>query len=217
MRTSTLIAAAAIILGLTVAGSSQAAAQSQEITHTTKKTFGYMDSRGVFHAIPRATPDAAGTQTYSGTLEVDVTITVLTQVAMREGVVCEADFTASSIENATQSVTVSYEETATVPGKSSSRNPTNPTVGPVSEVTAETVTCKILIPYSWTLPAGPIHTSEYVNSLEGDLSLAIVTTTTNTTTGVQTQTVWRTSQLSIPDTKFPEEGGTTKYAVKATL
>jgi len=211
MRISTLTAVAAILLGLTTAGSSLVAAQSQESTHTTKKTFGYMDSHGVFHAIPRAIPDSeANARTYTGTLEVDVTITVQTEVAMKEDVICEADFTASSIENSSQSVT-DYEETAIAPGKVSSKA-ADPASKVSPQVTAETATCKILIPYSWSLvPAGP----GYTNSLEGDLSLAIVTT--NTTTG--TQTVWRTSQMSIPDTKFPEEtnAGTTKYTVKATL
>jgi hypothetical protein len=211
MRTLTLITLAAVLLGLTVAGSTLAAAQSQEITYTTKKTFGYLDSRGVFHAIPRAIPDAASMQTYSGTLEVDVTITVRTVVASNESVICEADFIANSIENSTQSVT-GYEEMAIIAAKSSGKS-WNLASKPSPDVTSATGTCKILIPYSWTLPIGPEHTSEYTNSLEGDLSLAIVTT--NTTTGVQT--VWRTSQLSIPDTKFPEEGVATKYTVTATL
>jgi hypothetical protein len=211
MRTLTLITLAAVLLGLTVAGSTLAAAQSQEITHTTKKTFGYLDSRGVFHAIPRVAPDAARTQTYSGTLEVDVTITVRTQVATNESVICEADFTASSIQNSTQSV-IDYDEMAIAPAKPSGKT-WNLASKPSPDVTSSTGTCKILIPYSWILPVSPEPSEEYTNSLEGDLSLAIVTT--NTTTGVQT--VWRTSQLSIPDTKFPDEGVATKYTVTATL
>jgi hypothetical protein len=208
MPTPSRTIVAAIILGLAVAGSCQAAAQSQEATNTTKKTFGYLDSREVFHAIPRATPDReAPTATYAGTLEVDVTITLLTQVAMGESVICEADFTASSIEHSTQSVT-GYEETAIAPGKSSGKS-WNLASSPSPEVTAATGTCKITIPYSWTLvPTGPGYTC----SLVGDLSISLVTT--NTTT--HETTIWRTNQQAIPVTEFPD-GGTTKYAVKVTL
>ncbi len=213
MRKSTFITIAAIILGLTVAGSSLAAAQSQETTHTTKKTFGYLDSRGVFHAIPRAIPDPeVNGRTYSGTLEVDVTITLETKITTSDKVMCEADFIASSTEIATQSV-IGYEETAMVYASTAIKT-TNPPTNPASmpETSPSTVSCKVLIPYSWTLlPSGP----EYTNSLQGDLSLVIASV--STTTGAQTPL--RTNQQPIPVLTFPEEsnGSTTKYTVKATL
>jgi len=177
-----------------------------------------MDSQGVFHVVPRRAPDPeANTRTYSGTLEVDVTITMETKAPVGAEVMCEADFTASHNEASSQSVT-DYEETAvaagTPSGKSWSLPPGGGAVAPHSpspETNTAGGTCKVLVPYSWALPqAGPDTGG---NSLVGDLSLSILTT--NKTTGAQI--VWRTNQQAIPVTAFPDEGGTTKYAIKVTL
>jgi hypothetical protein len=218
MRVSILTAIAAIVLGLTVTGSLPAAAQSEETTHTTKKVFGYQDARGAFHAVPRAAldPDAGTpTHTYSGTLEVVVTITLVTKGSTGDIVVCEADFTASSVDNTTQAV-ISYEETALANAKLSKGtwgigSPGPATATPSPNTSAPQATCKILIPYSWTL-LEPKETIK--NSLEGDLSLAIAAV--NKTTGVQTPL--RTNQQAIVSTTVPTtDNQTTKYTVSATL
>jgi len=212
MRVLTIAAIAAITLGLGIAGSAPAFAQSDSSTHTTKRIFGYQDSHGVFHALSRsAAPDPeVTTRLFTGTLEVDVTITLQTRISTTTNrVLCEADFTAASINNESQAE-VDYEETAmapALPGKAAVVSSF-----PAPATSPQLVTCKILIPYSWTLvPPGP----GYTTSLQGDLSLTIVSV--NTTTGAETPI--RSNGQSIVGVTFPDEpnAGTTKYAVKATL
>ena len=234
MRIPIFTSASAIILGLALTASPSLKAQSDLNTHTTKKTFGYLDSGGVFHAIQRVAPDPeVPARTFTGTLEVEVTVTLQTPLKTGESVVCEADFTASEIDGS--ATVVDYEETAIAGGatKATWNTPVSPDEGaivvsdkvtgsrnrtstPSPEVNPTKRYCDISIPYSWAFPAvGGGGGANASSSLVGDLSVSIVFS--DKTNGAQT--AMRSNQQAIPVTSFPEDAraATTKYPMSVTL
>jgi hypothetical protein len=175
-------------------------------------------------------------RTYTGTLEVDVTIDVQSKIRFT-GISCSADFVASSLDQ--KSIAANIEETAVAAAENASKTgggddwdvkQVNADRKPVTAAkiappggtdsskevvaTAKTdssgeSTCKILIPYSWTLPGN-------VEALTLKGSLSIVIFRANSTTGVETPI--RTNGQAIIVSRFPEgTNKTTKFPVKVTM
>jgi hypothetical protein len=118
------------------------------------KTFGFQDSKGIFHPVgttPEIADAAAATTTYSGTIEVTVTITLKTALPKGGTIACTVGATAIS-ENETATENVAFTE-----GASS-----------IATVSGSTATCKVNIPYSWVLFT---PSTTVIDSLSGSLDV----------------------------------------------
>jgi hypothetical protein len=166
MRKQSIALVAAIALG-TLGGSSIAHAQTTNAP-LQKKVFGFQDPRtGVFHPLghgPDLSENPAATTTYSGTIEVTVTITLKTALPKGDSVACSVDALAGSGSPASPlGVTVAYDESATS----------------TASVSGSTATCKVNIPYSWVLPT---PSATVTDSLDGNLTVVMYSPTATTIT-----------------------------------
>lgn len=112
--------------------------QSQSAS-TTSKVFGYQDARtGLFHPVPTAAPDAAGTKV-SGTYSVTFDITLATSFAKGTPIYCSISLTQNSgaEPSSLYQLPIRYESAATT-----------------AKVSGSTATCVVNLPYSWTVPSG---------------------------------------------------------------
>jgi len=193
-----LLAAVAIV-GIVLTGNVAAVAQSDELPVQHKKVFGYQDPEtGVFKALNRGESNAVDFATIApttGTIDVNVTITLKTALPTGGSIACVADFIALS-ENALTASILSYNEEAAVK----------------ATVSGSTATCKVAIPYSWLIP--PASTT-VLNSLSGSLTVTMgVPGTTTATVPILTRS---NSQNILTGGKIPATGATTTYAVAVTL
>jgi hypothetical protein len=150
---------------------------------------GYLDPKtGAFRPVPMATDeivDPATFTTFTGTITVTLTITVKT--------------TALTVFNCTAEV--SNEDNITVSPRGYSESATATATG-----TGATRTCKMTIPYAWSLAT---HGSDSMTTSY------IVFGSGTSTTGADTQ---RTSGLSPLDTRLiPASGATTALTAAVTL
>jgi hypothetical protein len=190
MQMRKLASFAILAIGIAFIGSGIAAAQADQ-TQQPKKTFGYMDEKGVFHA-PQAVPEASSSETLTGTLEVTFNITVKSSLAKGYVLLCSASFNAGSVNETTPTDVITYAE--------------------IGETSTTTTTCTVTIPYSWTvLPAG----STVLNSLIGSYTISAVNPSATT---VATVTQWRLVGGNIVSTtSLPANGATTKYTIAVTI
>lgn len=165
MRKQSIALVAAIALGA-LGGSAIAHAQTANAPFQ-KKIFGFQDSRtGTFHPLgtnfdPLSDP-ATATTTYSGTIEVTVTVTLKTALPKGDSVACSVDAIASSVSE-TSASNIAYDEDATS----------------LATVSGSTATCKINIPYSWVLLT---PSTTVLDSLEGSLDVIMYSPTATTLT-----------------------------------
>jgi len=139
MRIRPLLAYAAVMLALTLAGPALASAQSAEAGSRHNKVFGYQDPEtGVFHPLSTATPDVS-TPATTGTIELVMTITLKTALPKGGAVLCGVDLTAFSENLSTYTISDWYEEAYTA-----------------ATVSGSTATCTVNVPYSWVLPAASV-------------------------------------------------------------
>jgi hypothetical protein len=166
MRKQSIALVAAIALGA-LGGSAIAHAQTANAPFQ-KKVFGFQDSRtGVFHPLgqsPDLSENPAATTTYSGTIEVTVTITLKTALPKGDSVACSVDAIAIS-ESETTAASVTYDEIATS----------------VATVSGSTATCKVNIPYSWVLLT---PSTTVIDSLDGSLDVIMYSPTATTLTTI---------------------------------
>ena len=181
---------AILAIGIAITGSEIAAAQAGGAQQA-RKIFGYMDENGVFHT-PRAVPDAATSETLTGTLEVTFTITVKSSLPKGYALLCNASFAVGSVNATEPTKAIEYAEDG--------------------ETSTTTTTCTVTIPYSWVVyPAG----STVVNTLIGAYSIIAVNPTATTVgTVLQFRVVGGTV---VSATTLPASGATTKYAVAVTI
>jgi hypothetical protein len=165
MRKQSIALVAAIALGA-LGGSAIAHAQTANPPFQ-KKVFGFQDSRtGVFHPLghsPDLSENPAATTTYSGTVEVTVTVTLKTTLPKGDSVACSVDAIATSETETSPFTSVAYDETATS----------------IASVSGSTATCKVNIPYSWLLFT---PSTTVVNSLDGSLEVIMYSPTATTIT-----------------------------------
>jgi len=150
---------------------------------------GYLDPKtGAFRPVPSATDevvDPATFTTFGGTITVTLTITV--KSTSLTAFTCEAE--------------VSVEDNITASARGYSESATAPATG-----TGTTRTCKLTIPYAWSLAT---HASDSMSTTY------FVFGSGASTTGADTQ---RTSALSPLDTRLvPANGATTALTAAVTL
>jgi hypothetical protein len=165
MRKQSIALVAAIALG--ALGTSVRAHAQTANPPFQKKIFGFQDSRsGVFHPLghsPDLSENPAATTTYSGTVEVTVTVTLKTALPKGDSVACSVGAIASSESETSPFASVAYDESATS----------------VASVSGSTATCKVNIPYSWVLFT---PSTTVVNSLDGSLDVIMYSPTATTIT-----------------------------------
>ena len=199
MRIFSFAAIAAITLGVTLAGSPSAAAQSAQTAPEHVKIFGYQDTQtGTFQPLAHAEPDTSAPSL--GKYVVTFTIKIASTFPAKSVIDCRVGIVATSI-NMTTGTYVDYDEAATSDLTLALASPT-------------TVTCKVTIPYSWALPAA---STSVKNSVSGSYSVTVYSpsTTTIPVTSVEDSRT-SSSTLPIPAT-VPAAGATTSATVNATL
>lgn len=102
------------------------------------------------------------TTTYSGTIEVTVTITLKKALPKGDSVACNVDATASSVSE-TSAANLAYDESATS----------------LATVSGSTATCKVNIPFPWVLLT---PSTTVVSSLDGGLEVIMYSPTATTIT-----------------------------------
>lgn len=160
MRKQTIALVAALALGA-LGGSVTAHAQT---ANSGRKVFGFQDRTGTFHPLgqsPDLMENPAVTTTYTGTIEVTVTVTLKTPLPTGDKVACSVDAIASSDNTLNPLASVTYDEIAT----------SNATVS------GSTATCKVNIPYSWVLLT---PSTTVINSLDGNLDVIMYSPTATT-------------------------------------
>lgn len=163
MRKQSIALVAAIALGA-LGGSAIAHAQTANAPFQ-KKVFGFQDSRGNFHPLGHSvdlSENPAATTTYSGTIEVTVTVTLKTALPSGDKVACSVGATAIS-DSETTGANVAYDESATS----------------LATVSGSTATCKVNIPYSWVLLT---PSTTVIDSLDGSLDVIMFSPTATTIT-----------------------------------
>jgi hypothetical protein len=202
MRIFPLAALAAITLGVTLAESAPATAQAAA-TETHEKTLGYQDAQtGVFHPIAHVVPDATITPT-TGKYEINFTVTVDSTLPKGATINCQVDLSEiSEIVTGTTGGVVSYKEVGTTSVAAPS--------------TGGKVTCSVVIPYSWLIPAATT-TTKVMNEVSASYTVtayapASTTISESTITGIRSSS----STVPIPAT-LPTTGANTTAAVNVTL
>lgn len=163
MRKHSIALVAAIAL-VTLSGSVLAFAQTANPSRSTK-TFGFQDKTGTFHPLRNSADiadPAAATTTFTGTIEVTVTITLKTALPTGGQVACSVEADASSSGTSGE---VGYVEDATK----------------LATVSGSTATCKVNIPYSWLLFTA---STTQTNSLDGSLDVFMYSPVTTSITGL---------------------------------
>jgi hypothetical protein len=157
MRIFSLAAIAAISVGATLAGSAVAAAQSGESPVNHKRVLGYQDEQtGTFRPLSTAAPDVTLSPT-TGTVELELTISLRTALPKGGAVVCGASLIVLS-ENLTTGSLTSWTEDA---------------YG-LATVSGTTATCTVLVPYAFVV--SPASTT-LKNTIEGTYTVEMVNAT----------------------------------------
>jgi len=191
MRIRPLLAYAAVMLALTLAGPALASAQSAEAGSRHNKVFGYQDPEtGVFHPLSTATPDVS-TPATTGTIELVMTITLKTALPKGGAVLCGVDLTAFSENLSTYTISDWYEEAYTA-----------------ATVSGSTATCTVNVPYSWVLPAASVLvTRNFSATYQVQMTSAPATAPSGQ---LPTELVRYTSGTFLSTTSIPSSGTTTK-------
>jgi hypothetical protein len=213
MRILSIASSAAITLGVILAGSASIFAQSAATTPSHPRILGYQDpNTGIFHPLRRTLPQTAGTSPATGTIEVTLTITLATALTTGQTVSCTVNVEEDSyLQNTTTfEATDGYDYYESAYG--------------IASVTGTTATCKLSIPYSWTIPVGT-KTTPLEQTLSGGYEVS--TGTGSETAGMpkvsDTVAVGETSSrtlsgtFALPATLTASDGIKTKIAVNATL
>jgi hypothetical protein len=204
MRIFTLAAAAAITLGVTLAGVASAAGQ---LPATHKKTVGYQDENGTFHPFAHPEPDVVANTTHTGKYVINFKVTIETALPAGSTIYCSADIVLLSNQVVTSpkytDTAIDYEESGS---------------GSVAAgATGSTVTCPVVITYSWVFPPATVTaTDTVVNMVSGAYTVGAYKTTTVTT--LSSVEGVRTSSSSLPISATPlSPGSSSTISVPATL
>jgi hypothetical protein len=198
MRKQSIAFVAAIALGA-LGGSAIAHAQTANAPFQ-KKIFGFQDSRGNFHPLrhsPDLTENPAVTTTYSGTIEVTVTITLKTALPKGDSVACSVGAVANSDSETNPLLDVAYDESATS----------------LASVSGSTATCKVSIPYSWVLLT---PSTTVLNSLDGSLDVIMYSPTATTLT-IELEDLLREHSQGITINGGKPGDGTLSVSVAVTI
>jgi hypothetical protein len=198
MRKQSIALVAAIALGA-LGGSAIAHAQTANAPFQ-KKVFGFQDPKtGVFHPLGHS-PDLenpATTTTYSGTVEVNVIITLKTALPKGDLVACSVGAIASSFSETNSLLDVTYDESA----------------ASIASVSGSTATCKVNIPYSWVLLT---PSTTVLNSLDGSLDVIMYSPTATSLTTELEDLVREHSQAITINAGKPGDG-TLSVSVAVTI
>jgi hypothetical protein len=199
MRKQSIALVTAIALGA-LGGLAIAHAQTSNAPFQ-KKVFGFQDSRtGVFHPLGRSadlTESPAATTTYTGTIEVTVTITLKTALPSGDKVACNVGAVASSESEASPFTTIAYDESAIS----------------TASVSGSTATCKVNIPYSWVLLT---PSTTVLSSLDGSLDVIMYSPTATTIT-TELEDLAREHSQAITINSGKPGDGTLSVSVAVTL
>lgn len=205
MRIFSTAVIGAVTLGVALAASVSASAQSAPTAPAHKRVLGYQDTAtGTFHPLAHAAPDVAAITPTTGKYEVSFVVTIESSFAKGAVIGCEVIIDESTVvvtsappyETAT-----TYSEVAT---------------GSVAAGAAGSkATCTVVLPYSWVIPAGTT-TSKVTSTVSASYSVAAYNP--SATLSVATIEGLRSvgSELPIPAT-VPKDGATTTAIVDATL
>jgi len=186
-----LVSAGVVAFGLMVAASVTASAQFQP--NHSKRVMGYQDEDGVFHPFSRVVPDAATSQTFTGTIEVTFNITVKSTFPSGTKIYCGA--------------------TADVVSESASAPSAPIVIGEEGAAAGTTTACTVNIPYSWTIyPSGVT----VINEWSGGYTVGAINSSLPVVTGetVGLRVVTGTYAAS---TKVPASGTNSKFTIAVTL
>ena len=202
MRNSTLAVLAALTLGVPLAASATALAQSQSTQH--KKVLGYQDAEtGEFHPLQKLVPDTSSAPV-TGKYEVTFEVTLKSSFPSGTEIACEV-----IIEEATDvtSPTPPYDAVSTY---------SEIATGTVAAGAAgSTATCTASLPYSWIVPAAPTG-GKAASTVGGSYSVYAANLSNGSTLASVLRARSSTSALGIPS-KLPATGATTSLTVNVTL
>jgi len=197
MRILSVATSTALALGVALALTNLAAAQSIDPGFRHKKVFGYQDPEtGAFKPLNQAMPEAS-TQATTGTVELILSISLKTALPKGGAIVCSADVTAASENTSTFAVSSWSEQASTV-----------------ATVSGSTATCTVNVPYSWPIPAA---SASVVNILEGAYSVQMYNTTTPYSPATTLPGIVRTSSGGYAYGSIPSTGSTSKYTLSLVL
>lgn len=178
-----------LLIGMCCLLAAQAAWGQAANTHAKPGILGYLDPQtGAFRPLPQALPDDAdlppAATTFTGTISVTITVTLKTTTITT--VTCEIGTDVNDAITSASPVFFNESNSVTATG------------------TGTTRTCKLSIPYSWSLTTQPTDTMTTSYTVIGG------TSTTSPTT--------RTSSRNPLDTrKVPANGATTTLTAAVTL
>ncbi|MGA2809275.1 MAG: hypothetical protein ABSE87_14185 [Terracidiphilus sp.] len=200
MRLFPIPTLASITLGIALAGSASAAAQSPQTGTQHTRIFGYQDPQtGAFHPLAHTVPLVTTAPT-TGKYEVTFDITIDSTFPKGATLLCNVDLIESSVTESTTPTVIEYGETA-----SSSM-----------AVSGSTATCTVNLPYSWAIPASTAK-APVVSTVSGSYSVFVFSSSSTTITSATLEGLRSVSStLPIPTT-VPKSGATTTATVDATL
>jgi len=198
MRFSTLAAIAAVTLGVTLAGSAVAPAQSDDPSTPHRRVFGYQDAQtGEFRPLGRVDPELANTTSpTTGTFQLAITIKIASSfpTGTARAIICGANVTENSTSLTTFSSAAFYEETASS----------------YATVSGSTATCTVNIPYSWVVPA---PSATVMTTIAGSYTVEVANTAV--TAGPPLLRLTGGDFLSLK--AVPTTGAVTKTAISVTI
>jgi hypothetical protein len=206
MRKYSLLTAAAITLGVSLAA--VASAQNQTTHH--KKTVGYQDEHGVFHTLARPDPEVFANVTHTGKFVINYNVKIETPQPSGSTIYCSADITVDSEQSITTTSPPYETETSIYYDEEGE--------GSVAAgATGSTVACQVVINYSWSFPNKETTppTDTVTNTIGGAYSVGAVKTGTTTVLTLEGTRV-SSSSLPIANT-IPTSGATTTVTVAVTL
>jgi hypothetical protein len=206
MRIFPFAALAAISLAINLAGSASAVAQTATTQH--KKIVGYQDETGTFHPFAHADPDAVARSIHTGKYMIDFKITIETALPAGSTILCSAGIDFVSEQEVTSPT---FSETAISYEESGSGSVAAGAVG-------STVTCPVVINYSWSFPATTKTATDIVtNTVSGSYTVIAYKSSTTTIT-LSTIEGSRTSDSELPISATPlSTGGSATITVPVTL
>ncbi len=187
-------------LGVALCASATCRAQSADVAVNQGKVYGYVDLKtGTFHQIvaEEAAPETITGTTVTGTLDVTISIKIVSTLPKGTTILCDADVSATSSASS-PAFLENYTEVAASP----------------ATISGSTASCVVKMPYSWVVAP---TTSKPSNTYQGTYKVTATSVPSATQPITDFNVVRQATGIFANTTVIPSTGTTSSFTVSATI
>lgn len=188
-------------LGLALCASGTVRAQSADLLGNQEKVYGYVDLKtGTFHQIrsEEAAPETITGTTATGTIDVTISIKIVSTLPKGTTILCDADVSASSTAT-TPTFLEQYSEVA----------------ASAATISGSTASCVVKMPYSWVL--APTTSKTISNTYQGTYKVTATFVSAATQPITDFNVIRQATGIFADTTAIPATGTTSSFTVSATI